>query len=370
LQRRAKYALIGGGSLLALGLGWGLYLLVLAGQVASLDYHSEATCTRVEGVIGAEDIVRTTAAPGLLVASDDRRATARGQPVRGAIHYVPLEPGGEIVDVTGGVPEQFHPHGISVVIGSDGRERLFVVNHPTSSPFGSDDGLHTIEVYTVLPAGTPGAPPQLVHERTITDGALISPNDVAAVDETRFYVTNDHGASSKLGHKLEEYAHLARGSVVYWDGQGFTRVAEDIHYANGIALGERGETLYVAAVTGGKILVFDRDAQTGALTWRDELLIQGPDNLTIADDGSIWVAGHPKLLTFSAHAKDPNTRSPSYVTRLSPGSNGTWTTTQLLLSDGSDLSGSTVAVPIGDDRFVVGSVFEAWILDCRLNQNQ
>ena len=33
---------------------------------------------------------------------------------------------------------------------------------------------------------------QLVHQKTVSDPALVSPNDLVAVGPEQFYVTNDH----------------------------------------------------------------------------------------------------------------------------------------------------------------------------------
>lgn len=380
MRKSVKYGLIGGGVVLVLVLGWGLYLVALAGEFSSLDYHSDASCRRIEGVVGGEDIVRTHVGVGpeeiaVLISSDDRRATMRGEPVRGGILFLSLDDGAAPYDASEGTPELLHPHGISLVPLADRgaeagtRERLFVVNHPRMSLFGrnddSDGPAHTIEIYDVL---AEAGRVRLAHRQTIADPMLVSPNDIAAVDDTRFYVTNDHSSVGKLGHKLEDYAHLARGSVLFWDGRAFSRVAAGIHYANGIVLSHDRRSVYVAAVTGAELLVYDRDVETSALTLRERIDTPGPDNISLADDGSLWVGGHPKLLTFTAYSKDPSKRSPSMVSQLVPGPTGSdpaWTQTHPFVSDGTDISGSTTALSISDTRFVIGSVFDAWLLDCQ-----
>ncbi|WP_181197826.1 strictosidine synthase family protein [Enhygromyxa salina] len=352
------------------GLGWGIYLLALAGELSSLGYHSDSECHRVEGVIGPEDMAFTRASGmpegGAFVSSDDRRATVAGEPVRGAIHYYSLTTGiSTVYEASGDEPALFHPHGIGLTPASAKQERLFVVNHPRESLFGPNDDSdgpgHTIEVFDVIGEG---GVVRLAHDRTIADPLLVSPNDVAPVDEERFYVTNDHLAQTKLGHKLEEYGRLARGHVLYWDGANFSVVARDIHFANGIAVSHDGATVYVASVTDARIHVFSRDAASGALTRRETLPVRGPDNITISEDGALWVGAHPKLLTFRGYSKDPAKRSPSQVFRLERSEAGAWHTENVMLSDGSDISGSSVALGLGEGRFLVGSVFDAWLLDC------
>ena len=38
---------------------------------------------------------------------------------------------------------------------------------------------------------------------------------------------------------------------------------------------------------------------------------------------------------------------------------------EVWLDDGATLSGSSVGLPLGEGRFVVGSVFEGHLLDCK-----
>lgn len=370
MPRRRRIALISLATVLALALGWGVYLLVIAGQLTSLEFHSDAECTRVQGVVGSEDLAFTRAAGtpegGVFVSSDDRRATVSGQPVRGAIHYYSLTTDApEVYEASGDEPALFHPHGIGLTPATAEQQRLFVVNHPRASLFGPNDDsegpAHTIEVFDVI---NDDGRVRLAHLRTIADPLLVSPNEVVPVDDERFYVTNDHLATSVIGHKLEEYGRLARGHVLYWDGAAFSVVAEGIHYANGINVSHDGATVYVASVTDSRVHVFDRDQDTGGLTPREQVKVHAPDNITIADDGALWIGAHPKLLTFTAYAKDASKRSPSQVFRLAQTDAGAWQTEDVWLSDGSDISGSSVALSVGEQRFLVGSVFDAWLLDC------
>lgn len=370
MSRPRRIALLCTAIILALGLGWGVYLLVLAGELTSLTFHSNAECQRIEGVIGAEDMAFTRAARtrdgGVFVSSDDRRATVAGEPVRGAIYYYSLSPGAPtLYAASGDEPALFHPHGIGGTPPSVEQERLFVVNHPRASLFGPNDSsegpAHTIEVFDVIKAD---GRVLLELQRTIEDPLLVSPNDVAPVDGERFYVTNDHLATSGFGHKLEDYGRLPRGHVLYWDGDAFSIVARGIQYANGIHVSPDGATVYVASVTGAKVHMFDRDADTGALTPREQLRVRGPDNITIAEDGALWIGAHPKLLTFTSYSKDPSKHSPSQVFRIVQTSAGEWEIEDVWLSDGTEISGSSVALGIGESRFLVGSVFDPWLLDC------
>lgn len=81
--------------------------------------------------------------------------------------------------------------------------------------------------------------------------------------------------------------------------------------------------------------------------------------------GSRCQGAEISLLTFVSYSKDADELAPSQVIRLTPNEEGEFSTDEVFLSDGSDLSGSSVAARHGD-RLLIGSVFDPRFLDCRL----
>jgi sugar lactone lactonase YvrE len=96
----------------------------------------------------------------------------------------------------------------------------------------------------------------------------------------------------------------AAGAVLYLDERGgLRRLAEGIHYANGVALTADGGTLYVSEHLSRRVLAFDVDAD-GALSGRrvyaalDDLVGPdeargwevGPDGLAVDGAGNLYVA--------------------------------------------------------------------------------
>lgn len=263
-------------------------------------------------------------------------------------------------------PGKLQPHGLDLWHGAEG-ERLFVVNHPGGSALPSaagqsgDEATHSVEIFDVADDGS------LRHARTVTHELLLSPNDVAAVGAGAFYVTNDHGYASGLMRTLEDYARLRAGSVVFVDasadGPAVAKVVrDDTLYANGIQTSADGRDVYLAETTARTLTWLRRDPSTNELrvVSRHDTG-SGVDNVDVAPDGSLWVAGHPKLLTFVAHSKDPrHARAPSEVLRLVPGERQ-WTQTVVYLSEGDPLSASSVAASNGA-VVVVGAVFDARVM--------
>ena len=224
------------------------WVLVRTREMRTLEPLATGECELVEDAVGAEDITIHRSSATAFVSSFDRRAERRGETVNGRILAYDLETRA-LVDVTPEEPAVFRPHGIAIY-----QDRaallLFVVNHR--------DERSTIEILEYNGA-------RLSHRETIADPLLISPNDLVAVGPRSFYVTNDHGAAGGWKVVLEDFFGLARAGVVYFDGEGMTRVAEGLAYANGIQASRYGREIYVAGTTRGLLYIFGRDVETGEL---------------------------------------------------------------------------------------------------------
>lgn len=257
-------------------------------------------------------------------------------------------------DVTPPGLADFHPHGISLWRSPDGRLLLFAVSHRQR------DGSHAVERFE-------WRNDSLLHLESIVDpDRMTSPNDVAAVGERSFYVTNDHYYPLPgPARTLEDYLQRAISYVNYYDGKTFRTVAEGIAYANGVNLSPDGGTVYVAATTGRKLLTYARNPDDGSLQLTEETGLEtGVDNIEVDARGDLWIGCHPQLLRFVAHAKDSAEKSPSQILHLRANPQGGYAVTEMFLNDGREYSGSTVAVPFRG-RWIVGSVFEPSLLICR-----
>jgi len=324
-----------------------------AGEFKKITTHFSGLCTDIKGVHSSEDITIHPVIGLAFISSCDRRALSLGrQPRQGAIFGFDLKGTiAELVNLTTDFKKPFRPHGIGLWLDEDGRTALFVVNHPP--------GGHFVEIFDLKEN-------RLVHRESISDPLMHSPNDVVPVGPGSFYVTNDHGNTSKSGRTLEDYLRLARSYVLFYDGTNFRKVAGDLKYANGINLSLDGKTIYVAATVGRRIVLYDRDLQNGDLTYRDEInLATGVDNIDVDEEGNLWVGAHPKLLTFVKYSKNPDVLSPSQVLKITPHEKGPYGIEEIYLDRGDIFSGSSVAV-VYADTLLVGSVFDPRFLLCRI----
>ena len=323
-----------------------------AGEFKTLQPHFNGQVQKVFGAVGAEDITIHPQTGLAFISSSDRRAIFRGEKTRGAIFAYDLNAATpELKNLTTAFNKDFNPHGLSLFIAENGAASLFVVNHGA----GGD----AVEIFDYHDS-------TLEHRESIRGELMNSPNDVVAVGPRRFYATNDHGNASAFGRTVEEYLQLERSYVVYYDGQNFTKVANDLAYANGINVSRDGGTIYVAACVGLKINVYARDLASGALTFKYEIpLGTGVDNIELDTAGNLWVAAHPQLLTFTKHAKDETKPSPSEILKISLAEKGAAKIDQIYLNDGKEISGSSVGAVVGTHLFI-GAVFEKHFLVCEM----
>ena len=354
---KAKKLLIGSGITLVLMGGLLLETLQSAGVFRTIEPHFSGTCTRVNGVIGAEDITIDSATGLAYISAMDRRAlNATGKYDGGIYKYTPgsfQDPVKMEIDIS----ENFHPHGIGLWKNENGNDRLFVVTHP---PQELDPSIATsqVDVFEI-------DDDRLLHIRTIKPGTPVGLNDVTAAGSNSFYASIDQGSVTPLGQTLETYGRLARAGVMFGKDDQMTQVLGDLIYANGVQVSADKSTLYVAETTGKHLSAYSINAATGALSLQiDQPINSGLDNIEIDEAGNLWVVGHPKTFDFLAHAGDAAKRSPSQIFKVNV-SEKTMKATEIYLNDGNPISGASVAAPIGG-RFLVGSVFEPFILDCSL----
>lgn len=357
--------LIVSGAVLGLIAGYVLYLVNAAGEFRPIVSRHPGQCRQIPGLPGSEDITIHPGGRFAYISSDDRRSVVNGDPTPGTIFRYDLNtPSAAPVNLTPTADLYFRPHGISLYVDADGRETLFVVNHPGESLFGAPGSeeqgpRHTIEVFDVVGDA-------LVHRRTHADGLMNSPNDVVGVDHERFYFTNDHGSRPGLLRQLEDYLRLPLANIVYFDGESFREAGSRLSFANGINLSRDGTQVYVAEASYNRIQVYQRDPLSGALARQQRIAVGfGADNIEIDPvTGDLWIGGHPRLLTFLRHAADARVHSPSQVVRVQASASGYQLSTEFM-DTGELISGVSVGA-WRNGRLLAGSVFEGHIVDCSL----
>jgi len=321
-----------------------------AGMLTSIEPHFAGECSSITGVTGAEDITIDPLSHYAYISSTDRRAAAANNPIQGGIFGLDLtDATKKPVHLTADFTASFHPHGISLYKGKS-RDSLFVINH-------LERGVSQVEVFDIEATG------KLTHRSSINYPQMVSPNDLVAVGPNQFYATNDHGNPPGFMQTLEDYLTIPLSNVTYFDVDGGRVVATGFRYANGITVSRDGTRIYVAETTGRKVGIFSRNPETGALSKISDVeLNSGADNLEWDQQGNLWIAGHPRMFDFLAHASNEDEKSPSQVLRIDVDAEPP-VVSEIFLDDGTAISGSSVAA-VFKEIMLIGSVFERKILRC------
>jgi arylesterase/paraoxonase len=334
---------------------------VRLGEATTLIPRFDGQCRKLTGLAGVEDMEPDLFGGRIVLSSDDRRRAAEPSPPRGALYLLPaagFETWSDRTDITGGVPADFHPQGLSLFQDGEGNVSLFVVNHPGGA---SSKTPTTVEIYDLIGG-------RARHRRTVTDPRVARMNDVAAISHTTFYVTNEtQAARGSLGEFFNVVANAGDGSIWFFNGVDWRKADSGLGFANSLAYDQQSNTLYATATIHRALRIYDVNRSSGALTLQPHggvFLGTGVDNITFDDAGGLLIASHPKMMTFAAHARDQAKRSPSQILYIDPVAKKA---DQIYLTLGEPLSGASVAVKIGR-QMLIGSVFEPFILACDLPQ--
>jgi arylesterase/paraoxonase len=250
-------------------------------------------------------------------------------------------------------PANFRPHGLSLLKRAGQPARLFAVSHPA-------DGSQAVEIAEQDPGGA------FIPRRTVRDPAFVHPNAIVAVGAEQFYLVNDRMAPDSWRARLRLLMRSGDGTLVYFDGEKARVLVNDLAYPAGLALSPDGTRLYVAEAVAQALRVYARDAASGALTLeRTVELGTAPDNLNVDAEGVVWIAAHPRLLRFVAHARDARERAPTQVLNFDPRKPDAGAVS-VYTDDGMQLSAGTVAARWRDE-FLVGALLDKKVLICKPN---
>jgi len=252
----------------------------------------------------------------------------------------PLEAESALVD-----GPELQPHGISLFIDQTGQRHLFVVNHPEDR----DNGTEKIERYLE------DSPGRFEHVETLTSPLITRANDLVAVGERRFYVAQDVDRSS---------AETVT-SLVYFDGDEYSVVANDIESGGGINVSGDLTTLYVSETNGERIRVLSRNPADGSVTLVKNIsLDSSPDNIDVAEDGSLWVGAHSNTLALVLHFIT-GSNAPTQILRIDADEPEP-VIEEIYLNDGEEISAGSVGATYGS-RLLIGSITAKKLLLCDMD---
>jgi arylesterase/paraoxonase len=330
----------------------GIIALVAIAAVGVMGYlsfsqdepHFAGQCKVLELDESSEDIQIDRARGFAYLSMIDRGALAKGEPAQGSIGRLDLnDKAGSVEPALINPPGHFRPHGLSLFIDDAGQRWMVVINHPVDRTTGQD----LVELFSET------APGQFKHVETFTVPMIENANDLVAVGPRQFYVAQDNGAS-RDGSLTE---------LVYVDNGKAAAVADDIASGGGINVSADLGTLYLAETGGQVIRVLSRNSEDGSVTTTNRIPIgTSPDNIDIAEDGSLWVGAHSNLLALVFHFI-LGTDAPSQILQIKLDAGGNATIDEIYLNHGDEISASSVGATTGK-KLLIGSITAPRILIC------
>lgn len=333
---------------------YGAYVTTTTGFFRSIENSYSGDMVSIT-IPGAEDFAIAREAGFLIISSDDRAARRDGKETVNGLYYMDLENESyepELIRAPNDV--SLFPHGISMIPIDSNTFRLLVVNHVTS---GSEavssmdpNTKHSIEEYVLRDK-------ELRFVKTHADELIRSPNDVVAIDESRFYFTNDHGSKTTLGLAAEDYLGFRRSDVIYFDGSKYHIVDTGIAYANGINYDASKDILYVASPRDFLVKTY-HVLEDGTLDFQTDIDCgTGVDNIELDPAGKLWIGCHPNLLSFTSYAGGGSEFAPSEIITINYNNKDSYEVRSVFESDGSDMSAATTAIPY-EGKVFVGNVMD------------
>lgn len=337
MRRTYRIVMVTATMLLIVVLSLAFRSLSSLGVFTSVPEATPAQCNRIGGIAGAQDAAIDRAAKLLFLAGSD------------GLYVMRLDQAGSPPVRMAGSPIGFHPHGISLYAAPDGTRTLMAIDH-------RGENQNAVDIFDVVKSGDGVA----LHARMSIDSSLLtSANGIAAIDASRFYVTNSIGSRTHMGVLLELFGGLPRSIVVYFDGVAFRTVVTGASFATGIAVSPDGSKLYVSELLGRRVDIFTREPIRGNLTKDSDVSVSaGPDKIDTDLNGDLWFAAHPKPLKLVSSGADP--LAPSEVWHLAKNAQAA---NLVYANSGRPMPGIAAAVFANGHLYVVSPAADG-ILNC------
>ncbi|XP_035829748.1 serum paraoxonase/arylesterase 2 [Aplysia californica] len=250
---------------------------------------------------------------------------------------------------------KFKPHGISVLEDkAKGEHLVYVVNHPIPEP-------DAVEKFRYNPKTN-----ELVHLKSITSKLMKITNDLAVLEEDKFYITNFNYFNNHFLTVVEGLFQLPLGGVLYYNGTGFTQVTPGLKQPNGVFLSKDLRYLYVNVMVEQQVHVYKREKDNSLALVQVVSFHSSLDNLHLSQDGkTLYIGAHPIAFKAMGHMADPPLRAPSQVLQLPLNvTNGEILMdqiTELFYDHGDLITGSSVGA-VYNNSLLIGSLMDALVV--------
>jgi len=348
------------GWIILLILLFSLWMLQRMDTFKTITNNTPEVCESFEMAGSAEDIEIDYARGIAYLSIQDREALIKGENTQGFIGKIDLnQKPYELISALTEQPDHLRPHGLSLHIDKAGKRHMAVINHPKNRGIEPE----VIDLYTESSNGS------FDFVRSVSDPLFQSPNDVLLVESEKFYVGNDKGGISTVD-KIQEQMGRPMSTVVFYDGESASIAVKNLSSVSGINLSLDQQTVYASETNAKRMAVLKRNLADGSLKKIKTVKLTGsPDNINVSEDGSLVVANIPKVWALIQHfialQNNEYKPSPSQVVRIDFDNKGDPLSEELFMSDGYDISTTSVGV-IWANKLFMGSIDDKQMHVCEL----
>ena len=348
------------GWIILLILLFSLWMLQRMDTFKTITNNTPEVCESFEMAGSAEDIEIDYARGIAYLSIQDREALIKGENAQGFIGKIDLnQKPYELVSALTEQPDHLRPHGLSLHIDKAGKRHMAVINHPKNRGIEPE----VIDLYTESSNGL------FDFVRSVSDPLFQSPNDVLLAESEKFYVGNDKGGISTVD-KIQEQMGRPMSTVVFYDGESASIAVKNLSSVSGINLSLDQQTVYASETNAKRMAILKRNLADGSLKKIKTVKLTGsPDNINVSEDGSLVVANIPKVWALIQHfialQNNEYKPSPSQVVRIDFDNKGDPLSEELFMSDGYDISTTSVGV-IWANKLFMGSIDDKQMHVCEL----
>ena len=322
----------------------GIGLFIYSSVNKDIDEQFSGVCVDVPLPGSGEDLQIDRERQYAYVSTYDRLTVAQGgQAEPGTIFRLDLGKSETLIEKALIDGPDLHPHGISIFITDEGDRHLYVINHPKDRSTGQEMIEHYVEV----------SPGEFKHLESFSDDLITRGNDMVAVGARKFYVAQDVERGS--GETLTQ--------LIYFDGSEFRSVADDIESAGGINVSADGEKLYIAETGANRIRVAQRNLDGSIETIKNIDIGSAPDNIDIAEDGSLWVGTHSNVIALAMHFI-MGIDAPTEILRIDASQDNP-KIEEIYINRGKEISAGSGGATLGK-KLMIGSITASKVLLCEM----
>jgi len=199
----------------------------------------------------------------------------------------------------------------------------------------------------------------LTFIKALSHPDLTNPNNIIAVADNRFYVSNFFSFSTRFMANVELALQLPLGSVFFYDGEQFVEVLNHLKGPNGVAVSPNKDYLYVALHMAEQLRVYKINDPKNLTEVMQISIPSGLDNVNCDDQGHLWIGAQQIIKHLLFHMYDPITYiAPSQVLKVSFDPEHKSAAVEEIYADDGELLRASTTAAVYKNILLIGTLYD------------